>query len=189
MPRVFIGLVSGHVIVLMGALALGLLAPRVGQDVHIVLGVFGLLLTALIQAVVLTYFVVSGKMMRQAVSLGSLDDQPLRRHARDKRIITRWVALAIMIVIVTTATGASRWRTGSDSYWHLACAFLAVIVHVIVYWQQFTLVHANAHRFDRIMEEYGVARGSLDEAAQGGSNASWRADRSRPSNGLTAGVD
>ena len=95
MPRVFLSLCAANLICFIGAATAGIFISHFGQDRHILLAVFGLLLSCAIQVLAFTYFTVSGKVIVQAVHLGGLEPHPLMRVKAFKRSMTHWLGLVV----------------------------------------------------------------------------------------------
>lgn len=159
MPRIFVCLAIGNLIVLVATGVLGLLHLE-DFSYHIVLAVFTLLVTCVVQVLAFTYFTVSGKVIAQAVHLAKLDVTPLTRMARRKRRNTHALAAVIVAVVLVTASGASYWRGGVPVYWHEAGAALIVMVVALSFVRQYTLVVENNEDLERVMAEYSSRRGA-----------------------------
>ncbi len=144
MPRIFACLCIGNLIVLVGtgAIALAPLAPT--PDLHVLLAVFTLLLSCLIQVIVLTYFTVTGKMIRQATHFGRLDLQALQRAQRLKRSVARHLAVLVAVILLATASGADHWYSDRQVPLHFMAVSLLLLTHLFVYFRQYALVVENA---------------------------------------------
>lgn len=161
MSRVFAGLAIGNVLVLVGAGAFGWFKPDPVPDRHILLGVFGLLISLFVQVLTFTYFTVTGKIVLQAVHLAGHDPQAVAAVARLKRSMTHHLMVLVLGIVVMTVSGAVQWRTGNTASLHLlsGLAFLPLVCAVLV-------------------GEYGLIvqnRVVLDEATQ--AYESWRRSR------------
>ena len=144
---------------LLGAAALGLVWPGDMANRHILLAVFALLLSCLIQVVVLTYLTVTGKVIIQAVHLGSLSAAPIEEAKRLKRSVTRLLGLLVTVIVLVTGTGARYWRTGNsegflDGGLHAVAAGLAVAVHFYVFYRDLTLIAQNVAVVERTLAAY-----------------------------------
>ncbi len=155
MPRVFGCIAIAHAFLLVATGVLGLVGTGVHTQRHIVLAIFTLFLGCLLQIVVFMYFAVSGKMMRQAIHFGRLDTAPLVQLDRRKRGITLVLAVFVVSVLFSTATGAAHWRSGQSGTLHLLAAGISVIVQLGCWFADFLLVAAHSFVFDRVMREYG----------------------------------
>jgi len=168
MPRVFAGLAIGHLIVLIGAYGLGWAVSVLGAQRHVLLGVFALLLAALCQAVVITYFAATRKMMSQAVGVAHMEATPILTLALLKRTATRWMAAQMVLLVCVAATGATAWRSGSFSVSHTGLATLLLLLQAWVYWRQYALISMNASLLERTMRAHSLRKESWEA---GGSDA------------------
>lgn len=154
MPRVFIGLAAGLMIVLVGAAGLGLAGDRSAPDRHILMAVFALLLSCLVQVIVFTYLTVTGKMVAQALHLSHADLEPLETVKRIKRSATRLVGLIVLLAVPSVATGASLWRTDGEGHWHYWTAYILVAGHLFAFYRQYALIVENARLLDSVLSQY-----------------------------------
>ncbi len=158
MPRIFSCLVLGHLLVMVGTGVVGLLKIDSGSSRHMALAVFALVLACLIQVATFTYLTVTGKMIMQASNLSGVGVEPVVTVRRLKQKITRWLGLFMLAMVFVTATGAaSRW---SQTRVHLLAAALAIVIQLIVYYREFTLVCENAALLDRVLASTHVQRTS-----------------------------
>ena len=158
MPRVFLSLVGGHMVVLIGVAVLGWLDPSPEPARHIALAVFVLLLSAFVQVLTFTYFTVTGKVIAQAVHLARLDSAILVETARIKKSMTRSLAGVVLTLVIVVATGARHWSLDQSSAWHVAAAAMTLLVHMAAYLHEYSLVVRNAELLSRTMTDYRTAR-------------------------------
>jgi len=167
MPRVFACLAVGELLVLGGAAALGMLAPKVAVPRHVALAVFALLLSCLIQTATFTYFTISGKTMAQAVHLGGLDLACLNDVQRLKRSFTYLLAAVVGAVVVVTATGAMHWQGRGEGWAHLLTAFGALVVHAGGLVRQYLLVGRQSMLLEETLYAYRLRRPTGERARAG----------------------
>ncbi len=167
MPRIFACLVTGQLIVLLAAAVFGLLRAQESVEQHIVLAVFALLLSCLIQVTAFTYLTITGKMIAQAVHLGPLSSDSIHEAAGLKRSMTRAVAAMVLTMVLVTATGAYQWREGGSLPFHFPAACLAFAVHVGAGSFQFTLVARNASLLRSVLTEYSGRRSGSPRSTSG----------------------
>lgn len=159
MLRVFKSLAVGDTIVLAGTLFVGWIASTDRLiNLHIALAVFASLLTAMIHAVVFTYFTATGKMIRQAVFIGKLDMGYSEDVGRLKRAIARTVGWAMLVLLANIAIGATVWRQPQHHWWHLASATATLVVTVYAFLLQTDLIARNATLMQKVMTEYNQKR-------------------------------
>jgi hypothetical protein len=160
MPRTFLALCVANLACFLAAGALGLGVATLGHDRHIVLSVFTLLLSCLLQVLVFTYFTISTKVIAQAVHLGALDPKPIHASRVLKKKVTRAVGGASAAMLVVTATGAAAWRTGAFSIWHFGSAMLVVVVHALAWSYEYAWVLAQSGLLANTLQEYNRKRGA-----------------------------
>ncbi|MBI4717433.1 MAG: hypothetical protein HY763_06490 [Planctomycetes bacterium] len=165
MPRTFLCLVSGNLIVVVGAGVLGFLAPDLGRERHIALAMFALLVSCLIQVVTFTYFSVGGKMLAQALHLGHLELTPLMEAKDLKRSAMRSLAVVFAAVVIVTATGAAHWRSSSSANLHLAAAGAAILAHLAAWYRQYALIVRHSELLALTLTAYAAARETRRAAA------------------------
>ena len=162
MPRVFVCLAIANTIVLFLTAALGLVRGSMPVDVHVLLAVFSLLVSCLVQVIVFMYVSVTGKAVAQAVHIGGMDLAPLQALRRTKRAMVHAMALVILAVVSVIATGAVHWQSGEWLAGHWVVAGLAVVFHGVSFWREFGLIVEHRALVLRVMEAYerriGAAR-------------------------------
>ncbi len=154
MARTFTYLAISNLIVFIGVAALGLVKLDETPDRHVLLAVFALMVSALVQVVTFTYFTVTGKMMFQAMHHASIGRARLDEVKSLKRSMTHCVAGIFASGVLATATGAMQWRDGPNMYLHLMAAMLLLVCHVFLLMREYHLVVSNAQVFDELMSEY-----------------------------------
>lgn len=158
MARTFTYLAIGNFLVLIATGAAGLLHDFVGTQRHIVLAVFTLLVSCLVQVLAMTYFSVTGRVVSQAVHLAGLDSAPLRTMQRCKRVVTHRIFLLLGAVVLVTASGAARWRSSEPGELHLICAGAILLVHWVVLSGQYRAIAIAEDVSRRALTEYGAWR-------------------------------
>lgn len=157
----------GQMMVLLAAAGLGLSANGVSPDRHIVLALFSLLLSCFIQVALFTYLTVSGKVVAQAVHLGSRDLDTLARIRRLKRSMIHAVAAMVAGVVFVTATGAVRWRAADGGAIHVAAACAVVLIHAVVLCYEYGLVARTATLVAETLRSYNEHRRTTAANAAG----------------------
>jgi len=176
MARIFAGLAIGNYAVLLLTAGFGLLNPDPTPDRHVVLAVFALLLTALVQVVTFTYLTVTGKIIGQTVHLGGYDASTLAVVKQLKRSFTHALAAMIAGMLAMAISGAMYWRTGQYGMWHLTLAGAFLVVAVMVFVREYALIVENARTMEPAIAAYEAWRRlPADErskrAAEGRGNA------------------
>lgn len=157
MPTVFAWMAGCNVVILIGTATLGLLVGTLHPELHILVAVFTLIITCLVQTIFFMSFVISGKVMNQAVGIAELDAAPLRRARELKRRATRTLAVVITAVIATGITGAARWHADTNpdgSYLHILVASVAVGIICAAFYRQLGLTIQNSRLLAAVLAEY-----------------------------------
>ncbi|MFQ5592385.1 MAG: hypothetical protein ACE5HE_14590 [Phycisphaerae bacterium] len=158
---------TGNLVVLLGTGVVGYAAPGGGHQRHVALAVFALLLTCLIQAAVLTYLSIAGKVIAQAVHLARLDLSILKDVAHLKRSTTTIMALVTIAVVLVTATGADLWGGAGRPLFHVSVSVLLLAVHAGSFARQYRIVVQTASLLERVLDEYREVRSpELPEAKE-----------------------
>lgn len=158
MPRIFVSLAIGNGLVLVGTAVLGWLRVWPTPERHVLLAVFSLLVSCLVQVLLVTYFSITGKLVAQAVHLGGLDVKPLMALNRRKRAVMRRLGFVLASVVLVTSVGAAHWSYGTWASVHSVAALVVLCVHMVVLFQQYFLVAENAADVERTMSAYTLQR-------------------------------
>jgi len=131
MPKFFAGIAIANLILVLGVAMLGFSAETTIQaDRHVLLAAITLLVSCLTQVITFTYFTVTGKLIGQYVHLGGIGDDVMSEVSRIKRRASKYLAIIVATVIVSTATGAAHWRTGDWTLIHVIAGIALVVSHV-----------------------------------------------------------
>jgi len=106
--------------------------------------------------VALTFLIVTGKLTRQAVELGHLDCEPRAKQTRLKAATGRWLALGILAIVFTIATGAMAWK---EVQWHLLhqlAAWTVVVSNIAAFYVEFRCIREAAHLTDEAFRRYNA---------------------------------
>ncbi|MEK6676195.1 MAG: hypothetical protein AABZ47_11155 [Planctomycetota bacterium] len=160
MPRIFLCMGFGQLVVVLAAFVLGMLHSPATVTRHVALGVFALLLSCLVQVIVFTYFTVTGKMVAQALHLGRFDLAPLFEVKRLKRIMTVAMACGIASILCVAITGGNHWRTAAGANAHFVTVLVAFCVQVWAFYRQYGAVCGNFVIVRTVLEEYAAMRRS-----------------------------
>lgn len=158
MPRVFASLAVATLTLFALTAAIALIDTGSTPDRHVLLGIGTLLLGCFIQVVGFTYLTVTGKVIAQTAHLASLDPGCLAGVKQYKRSFTRHLALAIISIVVASATGGAAWRSHEALTFHFPAAMIAAIIHVWVYRRQHYLIRRNANLVESTLTAYSSWR-------------------------------
>ncbi len=154
MPRVFVWLVIGNLIVLAATAALGIARERVQADVHVALAVFSLLVSCFVQVAAFMYVNVTAKAMIQAIHLGKLDTAPLPGLRRTKRSMVHALVMVVLGVVAVTATGAVHWQSGDLLVWHWAAAGVLFRLLLAAFFREYSLIVEHSAQVSQVMSLY-----------------------------------
>ncbi|MCP4251487.1 MAG: hypothetical protein GY778_31000 [bacterium] len=155
MDRVFLGLVVGVTLVLLGTGVVGLMVTGDEWLVHhLALALFGAMLAALIHVVTYTYFTVTGKAVQQVVALGRLDEGSLARTRHHKRVVSWCVAIGMLPLVVTVALGAHVIHARSYATYHLVAGVVALIANLGAWALEFRHIRNNQCLVGEVMGQY-----------------------------------
>jgi hypothetical protein len=119
--------------------------------VHFVLGLTTALTTLFVHCLVLTYFLGTGRWVKEVCLAYGLPDDDLPRQTRDiKRRNTPRVILAMLLTIAATAAGMAAQQRAWPGWVHLAFALLTIFVNFYVFVVEFSNVRLNGHLLDAV---------------------------------------
>ncbi len=158
MQRILLALIVGYVIVIAAAAVLGFCA----QDsrffaAHFGMGMFATLYTCLVYCILLTYFVITGKLVKQAVLTGHLDKDLIKQSQRPKGTIAMLTAVAVAITLIAAVLGA--WANiGGEQHtlrntYHMLAEMLAVAANLAAFGMCYHLVHRNGPFLEQVLSQ------------------------------------
>lgn len=154
MPRIFASLAIAECILLAGTGVIGIFANSIGTGRHIVLAVFTLILSCLIQVLAFTYLTVTGKVIVQAVHLGDLSMEKIDQAKKLKRSWTLFLAIIIFLVVLVTASGSQWFHQGEWHLVHVVSAIALFVAHVVVFYLEYDVIFRNAILMSQTLESY-----------------------------------
>lgn len=163
MRTAFAWLVVCNGLILLGTAGVGLWASTSTVELHILLAVFTLVVTCGIEAVYFTYFVVTGKLIVQAVSLGGMDTGPLERSGALKRSAARWLAITFAAMLTMTATGAIHWAKTIHVAWHWLAVGAGLVGLLVAFYRQYDLLVQSELLLHETMTRYAELRRARTE--------------------------
>lgn len=185
MTRIFATLAGANAVSLIVSFALGLafmwqrdagvMAPRGDQPLdggaftwHMVIGLFTAVLTLMVHCLIFTYFLGTGRWVKEVARAYALPDEPWPKRTRELKRQTFPPALfAMLAVIFTVATGAAA-QTSSESWSALAHPILAVVTLAINGWAyvvEYRSVAVNARVVRQVQEAADRKRTEAEAAA------------------------
>ena len=134
---------------------------RLWFRVHFLLGVGAALAVVFVNSIVVTYFIGTGRWVREVSETYQLDARYLQRSTLLKRRAFPWAVLSMTVVIVVIALGAAT-DPGSavdlDSDWHLAAAIGSLILIMIAAFFQWRSIGENQAVIHDVMSEVSRIR-------------------------------
>jgi len=123
---------------------------------HMVFGLLTAVLTLFVHCLIFTYFLGTGRWVKEVAKAYQLPDHDLPRQTREfKRRAFPPALFAMLSVIAAVATGAGA-QTAPESIWGLAhpvMAMLALALNGWAYVIEYRTVVANARVMDEVMNE------------------------------------
>jgi hypothetical protein len=174
MHRIFLGLAVTDGSLLVASFVLGLLAagePRgpgaVWRGTHILVALLATLMTLLVHSIVYTYFLGTGKWVKEVVRVYQLPEWIHTQAKKNKRKAFRFEFYSMALIGVAAWLGAAAdTRGGSFPLWHLGLAALALGFNFVAFVFEYFVIVLQARlllevkaQADRLREaRYGVSR-------------------------------
>ena len=170
MNRIFLSLAIISNLLLMGAVYFGLQiedpkliseGPRVST--HMLTGMGALCFATLVHAIVLTYFMGTGRWMEETISVYELDKTPYEKGKSMKYKSIMWMTLSIGLLLAVGAFGAAAdpaSAIGFKGWWgippatlHFTVACLAISLNFLVNMSEYQFITRNGALINSIMEQ------------------------------------
>lgn len=139
--------------------------------IHFNLGLFTAVGTLLAHCLIFTYFLGTGRWVKEVKIAYQLPDEPWPKLTRELKRRTFPPALTAMLVtIAVAATGAGVQLQGWPWYSHAATAALALVVNLVAFWIEIRDLRINVGVIAAVMQEVEHIRrahglGSKEETA------------------------
>jgi amino acid transporter len=178
MKRIFTTMAALNALLLLAAFGLGLVFMRERQASlgaptgheplglnrftgHKVLSLVAALFTLLVHCLIFTYFLGTGRWVKEVARAYALPDAELPKQTREfKRTVFPPALFAMLSTIAAVASGAGA-QTSIDSLWslsHPVLTVLAMLINAYAYVVEYRIVSLNSAAMDRVMEEVGKRR-------------------------------
>lgn len=126
---------------------------------HFLAGVFTGIGTLLVHCLIFTYFLGTGRWVREVTLAYQLPDEPLYKRTRELKRLAFPVALAAMVVtIVTSAAGAGVQLQGWSWLIHFSLGVATLVGNVFAFRKEYLYVAENATIIDRVLAEVDRVR-------------------------------
>ena len=151
MHRIFLGLAVTNGMLLLVAIAMGLMAvgePRVPGatwvGLHILVGLLATMTTLLVHAIAFTYFLGTGRWVKEVVHVYKMPEWVLAQAVRNKRRAFPFELGSMALVGGAAWTGAGTHAQGWPSLLHLAAATAALAFNIGAYALEYAAIVAQA---------------------------------------------
>ncbi len=160
MHRIFLGLAvtSGSLLVASFVLGLGAAggprgAGHVWHDLHFLLGLLTVLMNLLVHSIVFTYFLGTGKWVKEVVRVYRLPDWIEAQAVKNKRKAFPFELWSMTLVGVTAWLGAGSDARGWPSAWHLGAAALTLAFNLGAFAAEYAAIVAQARLLLEVKDE------------------------------------
>jgi hypothetical protein len=132
----------------------GLTSPGSLYVTHFVIGLFSTVGVLFIHCLAITYFLGTGRWVKETCVAYSLPDERWPRQTRDiKRGNTPYAILAMLITIGTTAAGAARQHFDWPAWPHATLAAVTLAFNVVVWAIEYRNMKTNHRILDEVYAE------------------------------------
>lgn len=173
MIRIFSVLAAANALGLLTAFTCGMLSMFRGSlmnpndsmfMIHFLSGLLAAVLTLLVHCMIFTYFLGTGRWVREVTLAYDLPDAPLYKTTRDLKRKTFPPALfAMLSVMGVVAAGGGRMLQGWPYEIHMYGAAAAILINFWAYWIEWRSLRVNDHilagvyrEVDRVRAERGL---------------------------------
>ncbi len=163
MTRIFLTLAAANALALTTAFALGcwskltdgLHAPASSAYLlHFLVGLFTAVGTLLTHCLIFTYFLGTGRWVKEVTLAYDLPDEPWHKRTRELKRLTFPPALAAMLVTIATAAGGAGAQLQAWPWQvHLALAVAALAINLWAFRLEHRNVTENAGILDAVLRE------------------------------------
>ncbi len=141
---------------------------------HRLLGIATALVVILVNSIVVTYFIGTGRWCREVSETYQLDAQFVAESIALKRRAIPWSVIGTTAIIVTVALGGSADPTATgrldrESFWasaHLTAAILAIVIVAACFYVQWIKVGDNVVVIQKIMDAVARKQSERQRAGQ-----------------------
>ncbi|MCH8827956.1 MAG: hypothetical protein IID45_00100 [Planctomycetes bacterium] len=135
---------------------------QAGFDLHFLTAVAGLMFASLVHAIVLTYFMGTGRWMEETGNVYRLSDEWRAESQRLKYRTFPWMAGALVMLILTGAFGAiadpatlgtEGWGGVSAATVHFLVASIAVAANILINVMEYQAIGRNSQLVENVLAE------------------------------------
>jgi hypothetical protein len=126
---------------------------------HFLFGVFTGIGTLLVHCLIFTYFLGTGRWVREVTLAYYLPDEPLYKRTRELKRLAFPIALAAMLLtIATSAAGAGVQLQGWNWIIHFSLGIATLVVNLIVFRREYLYVSENGTIIEKVLVEVDRVR-------------------------------
>ena len=151
MHRIFLGLAVTNGSLLAASMVLGFLAsgepnaPRASwHNLHFLLGLLTTVTTLFVHGVAFTYFLGTGRWVKEVVQVYRMPDWVYAQGVRNKRRAFPFELGGMLLVGAAAWTGAGTDAQGWPAHWHLAASTAALAFNLGAYAAEYAAIVAQA---------------------------------------------
>jgi hypothetical protein len=127
--------------------------------IHFVLGLFTAVGTLLVHCLIFTYFLGTGRWVKEVTLAYGLPDEPWHKETRElKRRVFPPALTAMLVTIAAAAAGAGAQLQAWPWQVHASVATLALLVNLGAFFLEYRTVTANAVVLDGVLREVDRVR-------------------------------
>jgi hypothetical protein len=163
MTRIFLTLASFNALALGGTFLLGVLSMlRQGVEnpldptyqVHFLAGLFTAILTLLVHCIIFTYFLGTGRWVKEVGLAYALPDEPWPKLTRELKRATFPPALFAMLITIATAAAGTAVQLRAWEWWaHGSLALGTLLLNGWAFTVEYRNVRTNADVIDAVLNE------------------------------------
>ena len=162
MTRIFLGFVTLTGLALIASAVTGVVSWQEGgldgegslYLTHFILGLFTAMAVLLVHCLAITYFLGTGRWVKEVCLAYEMPDERWPRQTRDiKRGNTPYAILAMLITIATAAAGAGRQNFDWPAWLHAALACVTLVVNGVVWVVEYRNMATNLRILDEVYAE------------------------------------
>ena len=121
---------------------------------HFLFGIFTAIGTLLVHCLIFTYFLGTGRWVREVTIAYRLPDEPLYKRTRELKRLAFPIALAAMLLtIATSAAGAGVQLQSWHWIIHFTLGIATLVVNLAVFRQEYCYVAENGTIIEKVMVE------------------------------------
>jgi len=168
MTRIFTTLATTNALALIITFALGCWSKLTGGIgdastnvylLHFLFGIFTGIGTLLVHCLIFTYFLGTGRWVREVTLAYQLPDVPNYRRTRDLKPLAYPKALtAMLLTIGTAAAGAGVQLQGWHWTIHFGLGIATLVVNLWVFWKEYQYVTENATIIEKVLVDVDQVR-------------------------------